>query len=131
MPDLTDNLTEPDLTDVSVVVLDGGMAQVRAQKQAHFEAFSGQQRTPADLDSITQAAYAVRANYDEAEALFRSWAYSPVPTERVASYILAEMGVDEAVEHWEPRFAGADGHATAALEMLVALRAPDHALLRR
>lgn len=119
------------MTGLPVVVLDAGMGRVRAQKQAHFESISGQSRTAKELDAITSAAYLVRANYPEAEDLFRLWAYSAVPAGRAVSYILAEMSVNEAVEHWEPRFTGADVRATAALEMLVALRAPDHALLRR
>lgn len=126
----------PEMTDDAVlerlrVALDTGMDEVRTKKQAHFEAFSGQRRAPEDLDAISNAAYTMRSKYGDAEDLYAAWAYAPVPVERVVSYILADIHLDEAQAHWEPRFATSDPHDVAALEMLLALRMPTHALRRR
>lgn len=113
-----------------VWVLDSGMADVAAAKSEHFEAFSGQRRTRADLDAIAQAAYRVRDTYGDAEDLYLIWAYASVPPERAVRYILAEMTDQQALDEWEPRFTGEPHEAEealAALDLIVGLRMPAHA----
>lgn len=123
-----------------VWALDGGMSEVLAKKQAYFEHVSGQRRTPDDLDLIADAAYAVRDDYESAEDLYRQWACASVPVERIRLYMGSEMPVMEALTEWEPRFKMAESpgssaveasQTTAALEALIALRAPAHARLGR
>lgn len=110
--------------------LDAGMDTARTIKQTHFEAISGQRRNAEDLEALCEAAYTVQHSYKNAEDLYATWVYAPVPAHRAVSYMLAEMGLDEALTMWEPRFAAADTQAVSALEMLVALRTPEHAVLR-
>lgn len=117
-----------------VWVLDSGMHEVATKKQEHFAAFSGHRRNKTDLDAITEAAYRIRENYEDAEDLFRVWVYAPVPAERAVRYMLAEMTDDEALYGWEPRFTGEPHEAEealAALDLMVGLRMPAHARQRR
>lgn len=106
------------------------MAEVVAQKVAHFERFSGHRRTRDDLDAIADAAYRMRDTYVDAEDLYLVWAYAALPAERAVRYLLANMTEQEALDEWEPRFTGdvdADAEVWAALDLMVGLRMPPHA----